>query len=153
MKPDWKDAPEWANYLARDSDGEWWWYETEPVADDAGWWGTTDKTQICNPPKQEWNKSLEKKPNSDGTVTYYMKILVLMAQRKCDYAGQYGEEALACMSEYEYDDNPAYLHEKLTEYRNTNDFEAIEIVSLEVSSTEIQKRLFPDTSPILVTVS
>ena len=65
MKPDWKNAPEWANYLAMDKDNEWWWYETEPVADVDGWWGTTNKTQICNPPDQEWDKTLEKKPNSD----------------------------------------------------------------------------------------
>ena len=25
MKPDWKDAPEWANYLVLDEDGEWYW--------------------------------------------------------------------------------------------------------------------------------
>ena len=29
-KPDWKDAPEWANYLAMDSDEEWYWHEMEP---------------------------------------------------------------------------------------------------------------------------
>lgn len=33
MKPDWKDAPRWANYLAMDLGGEWWWYEYEPVND------------------------------------------------------------------------------------------------------------------------
>lgn len=30
IKPDWKDAPEWANYLAQDECGAWWWYECEP---------------------------------------------------------------------------------------------------------------------------
>lgn len=30
MKPDWKDAPEWAQYLAQDGDGDWWWYEQQP---------------------------------------------------------------------------------------------------------------------------
>lgn len=30
MKPDWKDAPEWANWLAMDSDGGWWWHEKKP---------------------------------------------------------------------------------------------------------------------------
>ena len=30
MKPDWDDAPEWARFLAQDSDGEWFWYENEP---------------------------------------------------------------------------------------------------------------------------
>jgi len=33
MKPNWKDAPEWANYLAKDGGifGEWYWYEYEPL--------------------------------------------------------------------------------------------------------------------------
>ena len=39
MKPDWKDAPEWAEHLARDSDGEWRWFEFEPEPDDLiGYW-------------------------------------------------------------------------------------------------------------------
>ena len=36
-KPRMVDAPEWANYLAMDSDGEWCWYEFEPVKDDGFW--------------------------------------------------------------------------------------------------------------------
>jgi hypothetical protein len=30
MKPDWKDAPEWANWLAMDANGTWHYYEHEP---------------------------------------------------------------------------------------------------------------------------
>lgn len=30
MKPDWKDAPEWAQWLAMDPDGDWYWFEAEP---------------------------------------------------------------------------------------------------------------------------
>jgi len=30
MKPSWKDAPEWANYLAADSNGAYWFYENKP---------------------------------------------------------------------------------------------------------------------------
>ena len=30
MKPNWKDAPEWANWLAMDLGGYWWWYEYKP---------------------------------------------------------------------------------------------------------------------------
>ena len=33
MKPDWKDAPEWAMWLAMDGDGWWGWYEEEPAWD------------------------------------------------------------------------------------------------------------------------
>ena len=30
-KPDWKGAPEWANYLAQDMNGVWYWFEFEPI--------------------------------------------------------------------------------------------------------------------------
>lgn len=35
MKPDWKDAPEWAEFLALDGDGEWYWFEREPLLSEA----------------------------------------------------------------------------------------------------------------------
>lgn len=35
MKPDWKDAPEWAQWLAMDGDGRWVWYDRKPFFDDA----------------------------------------------------------------------------------------------------------------------
>ena len=38
MKPSWNDAPEWANYLAMDSDGSWWWYAEEPTLDCGDWY-------------------------------------------------------------------------------------------------------------------
>lgn len=31
MKPSWEDAPEWANYLAMDEDGDWYWFKFEPI--------------------------------------------------------------------------------------------------------------------------
>lgn len=31
MKPEWKYAPSWAQYLAQDSHGAWGWYEHKPV--------------------------------------------------------------------------------------------------------------------------
>jgi len=31
MKPDWKDAPEWAQWLAMDGDGTWCWHEQQPT--------------------------------------------------------------------------------------------------------------------------
>ena len=30
MKPSWYDAPEWANWLAMDENGEWHWFELKP---------------------------------------------------------------------------------------------------------------------------
>lgn len=30
MRAKWKDAPRWAQWLARDPDGSEWWYEADP---------------------------------------------------------------------------------------------------------------------------
>lgn len=36
-KPNWKDAPSWANYLAQDDEGDWYWFENRPEATPFGW--------------------------------------------------------------------------------------------------------------------
>jgi len=40
-KPHWIDAPAWAEWLAQDSDGEWFWWESMPILipGKAGWTG------------------------------------------------------------------------------------------------------------------
>jgi len=38
MKPSWDDAPSWAQWLALDGDGEWYWYEVEPMLMPSGNW-------------------------------------------------------------------------------------------------------------------
>lgn len=38
MKPDWKDAPGWAKWLAMDGCGDWYWYEDKPWFDDGTWY-------------------------------------------------------------------------------------------------------------------
>lgn len=60
-KPDWVNAPEWANYVAMDDDGEWKWYENEPIVGCYCW--------DCNKGKElsagfdiNWENSLEKRP-------------------------------------------------------------------------------------------
>jgi hypothetical protein len=37
MKPDWKDAPEWAQWVAMDGDGKWFWHADKPVWIDFMW--------------------------------------------------------------------------------------------------------------------
>lgn len=38
MKPDWKDAPEWANWLAKDQDNlTWYWHEQKPMFNGDEW--------------------------------------------------------------------------------------------------------------------
>lgn len=37
IKPSWDNAPEWANWLAMDADGTWYWYNVKPIKDDDCW--------------------------------------------------------------------------------------------------------------------
>ena len=65
MKPDWKDAPEWAQWLAMDRDGKWTWFEDEPIAGDWDIWcnptrGMWDDAEIR--PIYEWRETLESRP-------------------------------------------------------------------------------------------
>ena len=36
-KPEWKDAPDWAQWLAMDANGDWYWYELEPDYNGEEW--------------------------------------------------------------------------------------------------------------------
>lgn len=36
-KPDWKDAPKWAEYLVCDNNGQWWWFEHRPIWNGTNW--------------------------------------------------------------------------------------------------------------------
>lgn len=40
-KPKWNDAPDWARWLAMDSNGQWFWYELAPFW--RGAWDTNGK--------------------------------------------------------------------------------------------------------------
>ena len=67
-KPNWKDAPEWAKFLAMDEDGEWHWYQYKPIEPSlsdpsADSWGTkSGKWTSC----KRWKSisSLEKRENN-----------------------------------------------------------------------------------------
>lgn len=72
-----------------------------------------------------------------------MKLYILFGQRKEAYTGQFGIEALHCASEYDMDENPAYLEDQKRELLLSQDFEALEIVTLEVSEAEIEAILRP----------
>jgi len=69
MKPDWKDAPPWASYLAQDEGGEWYWYEVSPKLeeDDDNYWNNVSGTRYSliheyNPPNPDWRSTLEARP-------------------------------------------------------------------------------------------
>ena len=63
MKPDWKDAPEWANYLAMDAGGAWYWHEKKPKVEDEEWCGKGG-WELADLDEGYWEKSLEKKPKT-----------------------------------------------------------------------------------------
>jgi len=67
MKPDWKDAPEWAKWLAMDENGDWFWFEFSPTIDnEISCWevrrGTYQYAWSEYAECPEWQESLKAKP-------------------------------------------------------------------------------------------
>lgn len=68
MKPDWKDAPEWAKHLAMDGDGEWYWYSHLPESYARGncWlMHSTEidaRSQYAGTQTTNWLETLERRP-------------------------------------------------------------------------------------------
>lgn len=68
MKPSWDNAPEWANWLALDENGEWYWYEEEPAIPNNDtisyrYWDTYKNFKLAGREKWEkWEDSLEQRP-------------------------------------------------------------------------------------------
>lgn len=63
-KPDWKDAPEWANYFAQDPCGTWFWFEIKPVA--KGDWVEgyiNGRIELAQHREESWNLTLEARPS------------------------------------------------------------------------------------------
>ena len=65
-KPDWKDAPGWANWLAQDQSGQWWWFEHSVERCDDGWaWANPSSSgrfrKTDDPP--DWQDTLEDRPS------------------------------------------------------------------------------------------
>lgn len=63
-------------------------------------------------------------------------------------AMQQGPEALAVMSEYDYDENPDFINDMKKENKDNGDFDAVEIVQIEVDEKAISNILFPASKPI-----
>lgn len=61
MKPDWKDAPEWAQYLAMDADSNWYWFEYQPSIHRNIWWDERGRVEDAFL-SDNWQESLEQRP-------------------------------------------------------------------------------------------
>ena len=59
-RPSWQHAPEWAEFLACDNDGHWWWYESRPHVEIASgrWISGGVSERACN----DWWETLEERP-------------------------------------------------------------------------------------------
>ena len=68
MKPSWNDAPEWAQYSAKDRSGFWWWYECEPLYnDESGEWEPRSQMYAVVPTIPSY-ESLSERPEPEATV-------------------------------------------------------------------------------------
>ena len=61
-KVNWDDAPEWANYVAMDSDGSWWWYRDVPNLG-INTWRSLELSEIIWG-NANWENSLQERPNA-----------------------------------------------------------------------------------------
>ena len=64
MKPSWDDAPEWAQWLAMDESGRWWWYEEKPVLQTNYFYWLGSKMEESLPVLDKsmvWDESLEQR--------------------------------------------------------------------------------------------
>ena len=70
-KPSWDDAPEWAEWLAQDEDGRWFFYGVKPTYG-AGCWGAEEElisASFFGQPQGDWRNTLERRPQSVPEVT------------------------------------------------------------------------------------
>lgn len=60
MNPKWDEAPSWANWVAMDSDGSWWWFADEPIKHDDIDWRSEERFERASLTK--WDNSKERRP-------------------------------------------------------------------------------------------
>lgn len=68
-KPSWHAAPDWANYLAQDADGDWFWFSHMParMSRSAKVWRTLlGKVELAMAarPSPHWHQSLQARPET-----------------------------------------------------------------------------------------
>ncbi|WP_429075641.1 hypothetical protein [Aeromonas veronii] len=85
-KPSWKDAPEWANWLAQWNDGAWFWCDDEidnpPQEGDSGWY--QDGKTLHLPAGEvlgDWRDTLERRPVDLSEPADGAEEINAMAQR------------------------------------------------------------------------
>jgi hypothetical protein len=63
MIPNWENAPKWANWLAQDLSGHWWWYENKPKYSEPHATRWVAQYGKCEPVDiSHWKDSLQQRP-------------------------------------------------------------------------------------------
>jgi hypothetical protein len=62
----WGTAPDWAEWLAQDSSGGWYWYDTEPKLDDKMWYIQDGSALADERNAPNWRNSLQRRPKGNG---------------------------------------------------------------------------------------
>lgn len=65
-KPSWKGAPEWANWLAQDAHGDWWWHKETPKTRSSEFDSTGAKESNTGEVLGDWRDTLEKRPEGNA---------------------------------------------------------------------------------------
>lgn len=63
-KPNWNDAPSWAQYLAQNENGRWFWYDIRPSASlfRGQWIDNGYKMTSADSYPVDWRTTLEQRP-------------------------------------------------------------------------------------------
>lgn len=67
VAPSWDNAPPTAEWLAQSSDGEWWWYDIKPEADEDDWYNSMHCVGSQNfaskgNPNEKFENTLQQRP-------------------------------------------------------------------------------------------
>jgi hypothetical protein len=79
-----------------------------------------------------------------------MDILVLFAQRKCRYNGEYAPEALEVISEHGNDENPDFMAEEYAKAVATGEFTSVQIIRMNIKDAVLDNALFPSVEATVV---
>lgn len=70
-----------------------------------------------------------------------MLLKVLFAQRLGEYEGEYAPEALAVVTEFDYDDYPDYLDREVQKALKNTEFINVRVIDIKVDEDVIKKLL------------
>lgn len=90
MTPSWKDAPEWAQWLALCNNGDWYWFELQPSYESNAWTTAFGRKQHASSSASFGHRFCEKKP-WDKIATWYMADAVDNDITTAEVVGQEGD--------------------------------------------------------------